>query len=163
MKLLTHNYKGGQVKPKTVTCNVVTIEIEDYPPHIEISGSISIGDSVIRNSGAVEKRDTTLITMEFSDGVLWSGSMVDLHEAIQEHAIKRAVDKIEEEEEERRCDVTGEVITKGWCFNNGEKYASTQEIADQIAREYGYKDFDDMYVQQGGDENSPSYYTEWED
>jgi hypothetical protein len=63
----------------------------------------------------------------------------------------------------RTCDKTGEAITEGWVFFNGEAYASTQEIADQIAQEYGYKDFNDLYESNGGDDDSDSYWTTWEE
>ncbi len=67
----------------------------------------------------------------------------------------------EEDEYTRICTKTGKVITSGWCFRSGEKYASTQAIANQIAREYGYKNFKDMYEQEGDDEDSDTYWTDW--
>ena len=63
----------------------------------------------------------------------------------------------------RTCSKTGTKMSEGWVFFDGEAYASTQEIADQIAQEYGYQDFSDLYEQSGGDEDSNSYWTTWEE
>ena len=63
----------------------------------------------------------------------------------------------------RTCTKTGEKMSEGWVFFNGEAYASTQEIADQIAQEYGYQDFNDLYESNGGDDDSDSYWTTWEE
>jgi hypothetical protein len=53
-------------------------------------------------------------------------------------------------------------MSEGWVFFNGEEYASTEEIADQIAQEYGYMNFKELYDETGGDEGSESYWTEFE-
>jgi hypothetical protein len=63
----------------------------------------------------------------------------------------------------RTCTITGKAITQGWVFFGGEKYASTAEIADQIAQDYGFMNFEELYEETGGDEGSESYYTEFEE
>jgi len=62
----------------------------------------------------------------------------------------------------RTCSKTGVKMSEGWVFFNGEEYASTEEIADQIAQEYGYMNFKELYDETGGDEGSESYWTEFE-
>jgi hypothetical protein len=61
-------------------------------------------------------------------------------------------------------------MNEGWCFDSGEYYASTQEIADQIARdEYGYLDFKTMYADLNYDWEdevpiaSDTYWTTWDE
>ena len=72
----------------------------------------------------------------------------------------------------RKCSISGIGMNEGWCFRGGDTYASTQEIADQIARdEYDYKDFKDMYANEGGqpddddqiEGDGDTYWTTWEE
>ena len=63
----------------------------------------------------------------------------------------------------RTCSKTGVQMSEGWVFFNGEEYASTKEIADQIAKEYGFMNFEDMYEASGGDEDSETYWTTFEE
>ncbi len=56
----------------------------------------------------------------------------------------------------RKCSFTGNGMLEGFCFNMGEVYASTQELADQHAVSLGYTSFKDMF-NKGGE----CYWTSW--
>ena len=57
----------------------------------------------------------------------------------------------------RVCSVTGEGMWEGFVIETaqGEKYAIDQERAEKIAKDYGYRDWEECYEDGGG------YWTEW--
>ena len=57
----------------------------------------------------------------------------------------------------RKCDVTGKGMNEGWCFGDGEQYASTEEAAQEIAEGRGFESVDEAY------KHDDCYWTEWED
>jgi len=63
----------------------------------------------------------------------------------------------------RKCSIIGKGMNEGW-YITGEYY-STKQLADERAKSDGYKDFEDLYQDYGGDGelNDDAYYTEWED
>ena len=57
----------------------------------------------------------------------------------------------------RKCSVTGKGMNEGYCFFDGQDYASDEESAKKLADEYEYKSLHDAW------EDGAYYYTEWED
>lgn len=57
----------------------------------------------------------------------------------------------------RKCDVLGHGMNDGWCFGDGEQYASTIEAAEKIALDRGHDSLDEAY------KSDDCYWTEWED
>ena len=57
----------------------------------------------------------------------------------------------------RKCDATGKGMNNGWCFGDGEQYASTQDIAEDIAEGRGFESLSEAF------EHDDCYWTMWED
>jgi hypothetical protein len=56
----------------------------------------------------------------------------------------------------RVCNKTGEAITEGFCFGDGEKYFKHEKDAEEYAISIGYDSLEDAYS------NNAYYWTEWE-
>lgn len=57
----------------------------------------------------------------------------------------------------RKCSISGAGMNEGWCFGDGEEYASTEGIAHLIAQSCGYESIQEAY------DDGACYWTEWED
>jgi len=105
---------------------------------------------------------TTKFTAKYEDEI-W-GETADWFDTLEEfYTAHRFVKGKEGEKFMRKCSFTDNGMDEGWYFDSDGTYASTQELADQHARTLGYKDFNDLYEKEGGDEGCNSYYTEWAD
>jgi len=65
-------------------------------------------------------------------------------------------DLIDENDDTRVCDITGEPMTEGWVANDGEMYFKYEKDALAWCIENGYESIEDAY------ENEAIYWTEWE-
>jgi hypothetical protein len=63
---------------------------------------------------------------------------------------------MEKEKFARTCSVTGIGMNEGYCYNDGEAYYSTKEIAEQAMIEKGFIDIEDAYNQ------DVIYWTVWD-
>lgn len=70
--------------------------------------------------------------------------------------IKRERERIEHEEDKRVCDITGEIMTDGYVFNDCF-YIKYQQHAISYAQKHGYQSLSASYL------DGFHYYTEWED
>lgn len=57
----------------------------------------------------------------------------------------------------RRCDVTGKGMNEGYCIDEGSYYASNEEAANELVKQFDCKDYNDAY------ESGIAYWTQWED
>lgn len=57
----------------------------------------------------------------------------------------------------RTCDATGEGMSEGYCFGDGEKYFKYEADATAYAKEIGYDSLQAAY------DDDAYYYTAWED
>lgn len=57
--------------------------------------------------------------------------------------------------EVRVCSVTGNEMSSGWCYKDGEEYYSTEEIALAEVQKRGYSSIQEAY------DLGVIYYTEW--
>lgn len=57
----------------------------------------------------------------------------------------------------RKCSVTGEPMTEGYCVFDGQYYAKDQESLSKVLLKLGYSDADEAY------DEGVYYWTEWYD
>lgn len=57
----------------------------------------------------------------------------------------------------RKCTATGVGINEGWCYEDGEAYYSTKELAEKAMLDEGYESLEDAY------DHGVIYWTEWDE
>ncbi len=151
--------------------NVLSVDEDWAETHHELALMIEADcefQGTIANLGGMGNRWqlSHRLTNEFmaaNKDVLWGSDNRDWHEELEAfYAFNRLAKGEEGEKFYRKCSFTGDGMDEGWYFACDGTYASTQELADQHAKEIGYKDFNDLYEQNGGDEGSSSYWTSWD-
>jgi len=60
----------------------------------------------------------------------------------------------------RLCDISGKGMNEGYCFNDGETYAATEELAKQYVESLGFNWEEELLTVDTEDEWF--YWTEWE-
>jgi hypothetical protein len=127
---------------------------------IEIEGTMAHINNGHGHRWMLAIRLTNEFQEKYKDDV-W-GETADWFDTLEEfYQANRIVKGNENDKFSRKCSFTGNGMDEGWYFESDGTYASTQELADAHAVTLGYKNFDDLYESEGGDESSQSCYTSW--